>query len=207
MAKPKRPKHYKTTKYDWVAIEARYVTGNMSLSALAEEVGCGETTIFRLSKREDWIGKRREHASRIAGIAQENKERTAILDKIQFDALSENGADLAAAVVVEKFTREYTEAKAGNRTPIEALELKEFLSSLKLAQEIKYRSLNIAPPKQSLAIEHVKSPAESLADTLQEAIREYEEISAGLPDDVTEPEEVHYEHGGNGKQNGKPRVI
>ncbi len=206
---PRKPKPHGNAKYDWAEIEARYVASDITLERLCEIYGCTMSTIGHIASDRRWTEKRAEFREFVANESIVKEKHLQLFDKMQFDAMTERSTDIAAAIVAEKMTTEYKAAKAGARTAIEALELKEFLSSLKLAQEIKYRSLNIAPPKQSLAIEHIKSPAESLVDTLQEAIREYEEISAGLEeqsDDVTEPEEVHYEHGGNGK-NGKPPVV
>ena len=183
----------KWSRYDWPAIEARYVAGQMTIAALAAEIGCAETHIYRISKRDNWVEKREAYVGMVVEAAKDNKQRAVIFDKMQFDAMTERTTDLATALIAERFTAEYRAFKAGQRSEIEALEIKEMMLVVRTAQEVKYRALNIPPPKQSIAIEDNRPPAEELADMLAEAGAEY--------DDLVLARAVLVEPGGNG--NGK----
>lgn len=49
---------------DWKAIEAEYITTGSSYRKLAEKYGLDQATIARRAKREEWVSKRQQHASK-----------------------------------------------------------------------------------------------------------------------------------------------
>ena len=49
---------------DWKAIEAEYITTGSSYRKLAEKYGLDQATVARKAKREAWVSKRQQHASK-----------------------------------------------------------------------------------------------------------------------------------------------
>lgn len=174
-------------RWDWPSIEARYVTGNMSLAALAKDIGCAETHIRRIFNRDDWKEKRAAYVRRMTEAAQENRQRQAILNKIEFDAVTENVSDNAMGLVGLALDK-----LLSNFGTFDAMEIRELLTVAQKAQELKYRALNVPPPKQSVAIERIESPADALLAELRSLAPE---IAAFVP-----ALQSKRENGGNGKR-------
>ncbi|MEP0814510.1 MAG: hypothetical protein HRF49_07590 [bacterium] len=162
----KNGKPHGNTRYNWHEIEAYYVASNLSYEQLCEKFGCSMSSLATIAAENKWASKREEFRNKIGSEQIEKAKHAVLFDKMQFDAMTERTTDLAAALVAEKFTVEYKRFKAGERSEIDALELKEMMAVVKTAQEIKYRALNIPPPKQTLAVEQVMSPAQALAEEL-----------------------------------------
>ena len=54
---------------NWNEIKLEYITGNISLRALAEKYDVPENTVMRHSKLEGWVAAKRQHASKIVAKA------------------------------------------------------------------------------------------------------------------------------------------
>ena len=48
---------------DWKKIEAEYITTETSYRKLAQKYGLNQATVAQKAKAEDWVGKRKQHAS------------------------------------------------------------------------------------------------------------------------------------------------
>lgn len=48
---------------DWPKIEAEYITTNTSYRRLAQKYGLNQATIAQKAKADDWVSKRKQHAS------------------------------------------------------------------------------------------------------------------------------------------------
>ena len=50
---------------DWNQIKTEYITTDTSYRKLAEKYGIDQATISRRAKKEDWVGQRQQHVSRM----------------------------------------------------------------------------------------------------------------------------------------------
>jgi hypothetical protein len=48
---------------DWAKIEAEYITSDTSYRKLAEKYGLNQATVAQKAKADDWVSKRKQHAS------------------------------------------------------------------------------------------------------------------------------------------------
>ena len=48
---------------DWAKIEAEYITTDTSYRKLAEKYGLNQATVAQKAKADDWVSKRKQHAS------------------------------------------------------------------------------------------------------------------------------------------------
>lgn len=191
---PRKPKPHGNAKYDWAEIEARYVASDITLERLCEIYGCTMSSIGHIASDRNWTQKRTEYREFIASESIEKAKTAVLFDKLQFDAMTERATDLAAALVAEKLTKEYRLFREGQRSEIEALELKEMMSVIKSAQDVKYRALNIPPPVNRIDLREIKAPSEmpEIEQQIADICEDYERIMTATG-------------GGNGKRNGNNR--
>ena len=67
---------------DWEKIEAEYVTTQTSYRKLAEKYGLNQATISVRAKAEDWVGKRKQHASKAKALILE-KDINRKVDRVE----------------------------------------------------------------------------------------------------------------------------
>lgn len=65
---------------DWKKIEAEYITTETSYRKLAQKYGLNQATIAQKAKDEDWVGKRKQHASTAQALILE-KDITKKVDR------------------------------------------------------------------------------------------------------------------------------
>lgn len=58
------------TRYNWDTIRTEYLTGNVSLRALAKVHGCCYASISRVAARQRWSSRRAARRARLAERAE-----------------------------------------------------------------------------------------------------------------------------------------
>jgi len=193
-------KPHGNTRYNWHEIEAYYVASNLSYDQLCEKFGCSMSSLATIAAENKWPDKRAKFRSEVGTEMLRESKAVSLFDKLQFDSMTERTTDLAVAVVAEKFTDEYKRFKAGQRSEIEALEMKEMMAVVKHAQDIKYRALNVPAPRQSVEI----TRRESFGDQFDDFVGTMRDELAGFAREFDETEAcaalAEIGSGGNSKQ-------
>ena len=163
-------------KYSWKSIEADYVTNNVSLEEIAARYNISAPVVRRKAAKLEWSSKRLQYKDGQLAKAKTVKLDVSVFDKAKFDAMSESVCDLIVAVAYNEFARMVNESRE-SRVSIDARDMGEIAKAVKAAQDIKYRALGIAPPKQSIEYTVCPAPIDILNQAVQDAIAELAEFS------------------------------
>lgn len=108
-------------RYDWGAIRDRYVTSDISLTELSEEVGIRKRTVAEKCRKEGWVEARHQYRQRVA-TKTTSKLATKVADK-KSDILARVlvGADISADKIVEVLT---------SGKPLKATEMEHYMNCL-----------------------------------------------------------------------------
>lgn len=144
-------------KYDKQALGTEYITGDLSLRDLSAIHGIRLATLAGYSKAGEWERKRNEYRTALTtartGLMLDRK----LFDKAAFDAMCEQAVDLAVTQLTIQISSNFErqllpKGDARHEDALPVMVLDEMIGAIRHAQEIKYRALGIAPPKQR--IEH-----------------------------------------------------
>lgn len=162
-------------------METLYITSLMTYAEIGEKFGISADAVKVRAFRNDWVAKRDAYREKLPPEQlpqkvqdQIKRERESVLTKIRFDVLVENCTDIAVAFIARELQARY---KEGSRA-IDALELKDLMGAVEKAQNVKYRSLGIAPPKQVVEFTRIEAPADVYREQIDDAMDEYEQLTA-----------------------------
>ena len=140
-------KRSKKLKPDWTEIETVYVSGNMSLSKLADDVGVSESAMNRASGRGGWVRKRQEYRRKVTGLSIQKQLGKDVLDKAHFDL----HVGAITDVIIKESADSILKAREEKTLTTEGMEKHIDLADKSL--QVKYRILGIPPPKSAQAMD------------------------------------------------------
>lgn len=155
-------------RVNWAAFEAEYVTSNTSIEELAPKYDVHPANARMESAKREWTAKRQQFRERMLEQANKKKLTETVLEKIHFDMICEQGCDIAVAAILRAIV-DYVNNNGG---VIDSQEMVNMAKAMQAWQDIKYRSLGIAPPKQTIEQITVIAPSNQIEDAVFEAVKE-----------------------------------
>ena len=189
--KKRGPSH----KFDWVAIGADYVSGEESLRQIAEKYEVSFRMVSLVSSRDKWNERRKKQREEISAKVDSKNLKTKVFERAKFDSMTQRSCDVIVAMTAVELTTAWEEKRIvplGDRI--------KMIAAVRDALDVKYKTLNIGPPKQQIRIENAESFADKFEHSVDEIMKQLEEANkAGVVIGV-QAAQSDRESGGNGKK-------
>lgn len=178
---------------NWDEIERRYVEGNETFDAICVAMGIPDRTFAEHAcpkgkgNDEAWVLKRKRFRRKVADKSQALAIKHQSQGKEQFDEEQDARITSLMRVMGEQYKI------ALDQGSVDSYELTLLFKCEKLVQDIKYRALGVAPPKQAIEIAHVQAPSEESKADVMGWIAEFEAtavLSGNGEEEQVELEEV-----------------